>query len=83
MGESNDVDDNGDCLSKEAGEVLREVDEVEETGEDVQEEGNEVGVKGGTKESGKVLTVGYGDLVLRLIRGTHILLLIIRIARAK
>ena len=42
-----------------------------------------MGVKGADREDGKVLTVGYEDLVLRLIRGTHILLLNIRFAGAK
>ena len=51
VGESNDVDDNDDCLSKEAGEMLREEDEDQEKGE-------EMGVKEGSKEGGKVLTVG-------------------------
>ena len=58
VGESNDVDDNGGCLSTVAGEVMREVDEVEETGEEVEKEGDGVGVKVNNKEDGKVSTVG-------------------------
>ena len=56
--ESNDVNNNGGCLSTEAGEVMGEVNEVEETGEEVEKEGDGVGVKVNAKEGGKVSTVG-------------------------